>query len=311
MNVIRIDDSALSRVEWLWQQSRHLYQNVAHEDLVGLLRRQIAVLGMEHGQDQGFLCIQSEKRPITLPSGAPNRAYIRAAALTRGKSPTVHVPELIRAAEAYMPEYAPAHLLTVYGDVEWLTRALYHANFTIAEEVQFFALSNLQQWHPPQTVQRVTEANHDLHLRPCHPDDLAILAYLDAHTFTPLWHFGQEGLRELLFTSRLHVATVHGQLVGYTALSYTNKRAHLARLAVHPQWQGQGYGHLLLSDVLLDAQREGINVVMLNTQIHNQRAQQLYRAYGFRPTGQIVPVLAKLVGNCGNTDLHDLIVGAL
>jgi len=300
MTTIRIYDSAMAQVQQLWQQSRHLYRNIAQEDLPALLRNQIAILGTQAKQDWGFLCIQAEKRPLTLPATAPNRAYIRAVALARGTSPTLRVPELLVAAETHLPTYATAHLLTVYGDHEWLNRALYHADFTLAEEVQFLALPKLQRWQPPHDHSTTERHCDGVALRPCRPDDLAVLAHLDAHTFTPLWHFGESGLQELLFTSRLQVATVNENVVGYTAISYSNDNAHLARLAVHPQWQGQGFGHILLRDALADAKGQGIHTVMLNTQVHNQRAQQLYRAYGFRPTGQIVPVLAKLVQSSGN-----------
>jgi len=310
MTVIRIDDSALAQVEVLLQQSRHLYQNIAREDLIGLLRRQIAVLGTDSKRDWGFLCLQAEQRPSTLPANAPDRAYIRAVALMRGVSPNSGVPALMDAAERYLATYAPAHLLTVYGDHDWLNRALYDAGFTIAEEVQFLALPRLQRWQPPAT-NADSKQHHDVLLRPCQPHDLPELAQLDARTFTPLWHFDGVGLRELLFAGRLQVATLREAIIGYTAISFNNGHAHLARLAVHPQWQGHGFGHLLLKDTLLAAQREGINTVMLNTQVHNQRAQQLYRNYGFRPTGQVVPVLAKLVGDSLDMDLQGLIVGAV
>ncbi len=311
MTITRIDATRIAQVEQLWQRSRHLYQNIAHEDLPALLTKQIALLSEEEGEAWGFLCLQSEKRPTTLPAVAPNRAYLRAVALARGYSPSADIPRLITAAEAYLAEYAPAHLVTVYGDHSWLNRALVEAGYTVAEEVQFLALAHLRRWQPPRLSSDRAQGIRALQLRPCQPDDLPILAHLDAHTFTPLWHFGIDGLRELLFTSRLQVATINDALVGYTAISYREGSAHLARLAVHPQWQGQGLGHALLLDVLLDAQREGIDTVMLNTQVHNTRAERLYRSYGFRPTNQIVPVLAKLVGESRGQDLHSLIVGPL
>ncbi|MCB0106100.1 MAG: GNAT family N-acetyltransferase, partial [Caldilineaceae bacterium] len=280
-------------------------------DLATMLRRQVEVLGAEQRHDWGFLCIQSEKRPTTLPIAAPNRAYIRAVALARTASPALDVPALMAVAEEHLSAYAPAHLLTVYGDHDWLNRALYHVGFTIAEDVQFFALAKLQRWRPPALTKAAGKAAVAVVMRPCMPDDLPVLAYLDAQTFTPLWHFGTDNLQELLFASRLQVATVDEILVGYSAISYTSGSAHLARLAVHPQWQGQGYGHLLLRDALLDAQQHGVNTVMLNTQVHNHRSQQLYRSYGFRPTGQVVAVLAKLIGANANIDLQKLIVGAI
>ncbi len=312
MTITRIDATRIAQVEQFWQRSRHLYQNVSQEDLPALLTNQIVLLGEEAGRIWGLLALQSEKRPATLPATAPTRAYIRTVALAQGSALTTAVPQLMAAAEAYLPAYAPAHLITIYGEQSWLNRALYHAGFTIAEEVQFFALAHVQRWQPPQ---QVTERAAQIErralfvLRPCHPNDLAVLAELDAQSFTPLWHFGAEGLHELLFTSRFQVATLNDNLIGYTAMTYRGGSAHLARLAVHPQWQGQGFGHALLLDALLDAKRERVNTVMLNTQVHNRRAQQLYRSYGFRPTNQVIPVLAKLVGTNMGQDLHSLIVG--
>ncbi|MCB0080034.1 MAG: GNAT family N-acetyltransferase, partial [Caldilineaceae bacterium] len=99
----------------------------------------------------------------------------------------------------------------------------------------------------------------------------------------------------LLFAGRLQVATIDGEPVGYSAFSHRGRDGHLARLAVHPDWQGQGLGHLLLADVLQAAKAAGVQQVMLNTQVDNQRGQHLYRAYGFRPTGEVVPVLGKLI----------------
>jgi ribosomal-protein-alanine N-acetyltransferase len=86
-------------------------------------------------------------------------------------------------------------------------------------------------------------------------------------------------------------------LVGYTALTSGADSAHLARLAIHPDWQGRGWGKVLLYDALHYAQTAGIQTVMLNTQVHNRPAQQLYRAIGFRPTGRITPVLTRFIAN--------------
>jgi ribosomal-protein-alanine N-acetyltransferase len=295
MTITRINASHLAQVEDLWQRSRLLYQNIGHEDLPVLLNKQIALLAEEHGRAWGFFCLQAEKRPPTLPAAAPNRAYIRAVAIARGRDARVEVPRLMSAVTAYLPAYAPTHLVTVYGDHDWLNAALRRADFAVAEEVQFLALDRLQRWQPPRRAHYGGTAL-PYQLRPCTVDDLAPLAVLDAAAFTPLWHFGQEGLHELLFTNRLQLLTIGEELIGYTAIARREGSAHLARLAVHPRWQGMGLSHLLLRDALLDAQRHGVQTVMLNTQIHNGRAQQLYRTYGFRPTGQVVPVLARVVG---------------
>ena len=295
MSIVRIDASRIAQVEQLWQRSRFFYQNIGWEDLPNLLTNQIALLAEEQGRHWGFLCIQSEKRPSTLPEMAANRAYIRAVAVAQGRRPTQDLPQLIAVACTYLPAYAPTHALTVYGDQPWLNNALYYAGFTIVEEVQFLTLPHLQRWQPNAALMKRAQPPL-LQLRPCHPDDLLALAYLDAESFTPVWHFDINGLRELAFAGRLQVACIDGVLVGYSATSYHDENAHLARLAVHPQQQGKGIGHALLLDALQAAKGEGARTVKLNTQVHNQRAQQLYRSFGFRPTRQIVPVLGKRIG---------------
>ncbi len=300
MSIVRIDASRANEVEDFFQRSRHLYRNVAPEDLPTLLNAGIALLGVEEGSIWGILCIDVEERPATLPATAANRAMVRAAALARGRSPSRDIAALIAAATTLLPTYAPAHRLTVYGNQEWLNRALHHAAFTVAEAVQFLALARLQRWEPSAQL-RAQQARHAqqhqaLQLRPCQIDDLTTLAVVDAQIFSPLWHFGSDSLRELLFTGPVTLATVQGEVVGYSAVAHYDGRAQLSRLGVHPDWQGQGLGYLLLWHVMQSARAAGLHNVLLNTQVDNQHAQRLYRAFDFYPTGEVVPILSRDVG---------------
>lgn len=290
MSMIRIDATQVSQVRRLWQRSRHLYHNLGAEDLTALLSKQVALLAEERGQPWGFICFQEEPRPVTLPSTAPNRVYLRALALTRGRTPAVYVTELVEAAVSHLRPSPQGARLIAYADADWLRMPLFQAGFTLAEEVQFLEFSQVQRWRPSAGATQPS-----LHLRPGEVTDLQALAVLDAATFIPLWHLDATTLHELLQTSRLQLARVEGELVGYTALTTTDKNAHLARIAVHPQFQRRGIGKFLLEDALRYAQAEGVETVLLNTQVHNHTAQHLYRAVGFRPTGRITPVLTKRV----------------
>lgn len=296
MTITRIHANRIGQVQRFWQRSRYLYQNIAPEDLATLLEHQIAVVGEDRGRIWGFLCLQAEERPPTLPATAPNRAYIRAVALAAGYNPVRAVGQLFSTAATYLSDYALAHQVTIYGDQAWLNRALFELGFTVVEEVQFLALARLQRWQPPalETGQELKAIAFQL--RSGSPDDLETLAALDASTFTPLWHFGRTGLQDLLFLGRLAVAADHGAVVGYSAISVRDNSAHLSRLAVHPARQGEGIGRALLVDALSYAKAAGARSVMLNTQVNNTRAERLYRMHGFRPTRQIVPVLELLVG---------------
>ncbi len=65
-------------------------------------------------------------------------------------------------------------------------------------------------------------------------------------------------------------------------------RAHINRIAVHPDQQGHGIGTLLLRNALPTLWQYGAERVTLNTQTDNRYSQRLYRRFGFEPTGDLV-----------------------
>jgi ribosomal-protein-alanine N-acetyltransferase len=176
---------------------------------------------------------------------------------------------------------ATARLLIAYGGEPWFNRSLLAAGCTLAEEVIFFALSDLQQAArafapgPPADTPR-----------PLAPSELPALAALDAACFNVLWHMGVADLRQLLLFGRLTVVERNGAPVGYLALTVKEGVAQIARLAVHPAWSGHGIGRRLLADGLAAAAEQGCTGAVLNTQADNRRSQALYRSFGFHPTGE-------------------------
>ena len=93
--------------------------------------------------------------------------------------------------------------------------------------------------------------------------------------------------------SRLVVLEVDGKLVGYTCIDLQGSRLQIARLAVDPLYQGQGYGRHLLADALDYALANGIETIGLNTQWQNLASQRLYQGFGFRAVGRRIPVMIK------------------
>ena len=63
------------------------------------------------------------------------------------------------------------------------------------------------------------------------------------------------------------------------------------RLAVRPQAQGQGIGVRLLAEVVAFARQQNADLLTLNTQAYNHRAQMLYEKFGFLLTDESQPVL--------------------
>jgi [ribosomal protein S18]-alanine N-acetyltransferase len=81
------------------------------------------------------------------------------------------------------------------------------------------------------------------------------------------------------------VAADDGGLTGYAGLMVAGAQADVLTLAVAADRWGQGTGSALLEALLAEAARRGCTEVFLEVRIDNDRAQRLYRRYGFTQIG--------------------------
>jgi [ribosomal protein S18]-alanine N-acetyltransferase len=292
MGIVRATRYDEVGVRNLLRSGRHIHADFGVEDLPSLLARETAVVGKDRTV-WGFAAVQIEDRPATLPAFALTRAHVRAVALAHGLSPAQRVPELMLALiDQLAADGDPLQVLS-YGGEPWLAAPLLQVGFSEVDRVQFYELEGLTR--RAANLDQVAAAELRLACRA----DLAGLAGLDATAFPPLWHFGQRDLLELFVRSRLQLATVDGQLAGYSAvMTNSSYEAQLARLAVHPDFQRQGIGRQLLVDAIVYAADQAFGVLVLNTQTDNTRSQKLYQGVGFRPFGRAIPVLATKVAAC-------------
>jgi ribosomal-protein-alanine N-acetyltransferase len=58
--------------------------------------------------------------------------------------------------------------------------------------------------------------------------------------------------------------------------------AHIATLAVHPDYRNRGIATRLIESVLLEAEEKGARKAMLEVRTSNQAAQSLYQKFGFQ-----------------------------
>ncbi len=136
------------------------------------------------------------------------------------------------------------------------------------------------------------------HLRPARPADLPLVEEIDAASFPLLWRYPLPML-EATFqsSSRLTVAELDRRPVGYQLSTQEGNEGQITRLAVLPEYRRQGIGSRLLADTLATFRRGRVRRILLNTQSDNLPAQKLYERFGFRPTGEEMPVLEKpLIG---------------
>lgn len=122
----------------------------------------------------------------------------------------------------------------------------------------------------------------DHRLRRAGRRDLTRIVAIDNAAFQPFWRLDADGLREAeraTPASRLRLA-VDGS--GYALVGRAGDRGYIQRLAVTPDAQGQGLGGALAVDGLRWLRRWRVREALVNTQVSNGRAVDLYQRLGFR-----------------------------
>jgi len=75
------------------------------------------------------------------------------------------------------------------------------------------------------------------------------------------------------------------QLLGYFVAMLGVEEAHLLNITVAPEFQRQGWAHVLLDALALWARGQGAQWLWLEVRVGNERARQVYEKYGFRRVG--------------------------
>jgi ribosomal-protein-alanine N-acetyltransferase len=116
-------------------------------------------------------------------------------------------------------------------------------------------------------------------------DRLDEMLAIDAAAFSPFWRFDRHGLSEALdATGRSTVFIIRdpeGCAAAFAIVGFGNAISYLQRVAVHPDWQGEGMGRSLVRVAARKARSAGASVMLLNTQLDNLPAIALYEIEGY------------------------------
>ena len=128
-------------------------------------------------------------------------------------------------------------------------------------------------------------------LRPMALSDLPEVYILDGFAFDHLWQNSLDGLTLALNQAAYAtVLEVGNRIIAYQISTPTSFGAHLARLAVLPDFQRQHLGSILVRNLQEYFREKGFETVSVNTQDDNQASLALYRKMGFHLTGKSFPV---------------------
>jgi [ribosomal protein S18]-alanine N-acetyltransferase len=138
-------------------------------------------------------------------------------------------------------------------------------------------------------------------IRPMAAPDLPAVVAIDKASFTLPWP--ANSYRFELFEnpgSLLYVAEIPGkpeigdvapsngksQIIGMIVVWVIIDEAHIATIAVHPDYRGQGIAQELLSTALIESIRKGVRSATLEVRQHNGPAQRLYQRFHFVEVGR-------------------------
>ncbi len=127
--------------------------------------------------------------------------------------------------------------------------------------------------------------------------DVSRVLEVDHAAFDPFWQLGTRGIDEAVAATPQSRYRVTGRPVtGYIICGYALRSGYIQRLAVHPDAQGAGVGRGLLLDALRWLSRRQVRVVLVNTQLRNNRAVSLYESLGFELQDDGLSVLVHEAG---------------
>ncbi len=128
-------------------------------------------------------------------------------------------------------------------------------------------------------------------IRPMEESDLELVAELDRIAFEPIWVNPPDKVK-LAYAQAEHATVVEleDRIVGYEMTTANHISAHLARIAIHPDFQHRHIGSNLIKEMFGYFIRKGISQISVNTQSTNFASLALYKSLGFELTGETFPV---------------------
>lgn len=127
--------------------------------------------------------------------------------------------------------------------------------------------------------------DHRLQIIPASQNDLAELLQLEQKVYHEQPWDARAFASELRKNDTIYLTVYEAEkLLALIGARFTPLEAHITNIMVDPAYQNMGIGHFLLDIIMDRAKANGCKVVSLEVRADNEKAQALYREYGFQPT---------------------------
>jgi len=166
-------------------------------------------------------------------------------------------------------------------------------------------LLKIQRWQNcQQVIQLKWGSNPDIlgspkpkspiSLRKMRRGEIAKIYEIDSACFDPIWQHSKSALERAYDQAAYATVAIYNQeIVGYQISTLAKDNAHLARLAVLPQYQHQHIGQYLVINQLQYFTDKGIDNLTVNTQHDNLSSINLYKKLGYKKEERSFPIFIK------------------
>jgi len=142
------------------------------------------------------------------------------------------------------------------------------------------------------TYSKLPKGYQEPKYRPMSLEDIPRVREIDSLSFSLPWpeksyHFElTENPSTLALVVEIVPKDCDPVIIGMSVVWIINDEAHIATIAIHPEFRCFGYGKNLLTETLRQSIQRGAHLATLEVRESNQTAQQLYRSFGFIIIGQ-------------------------
>jgi ribosomal-protein-alanine N-acetyltransferase len=145
--------------------------------------------------------------------------------------------------------------------------------------------------HPPDSSNLKPAGPLDCRFRPMGIEDLDQVVAIDRLSFSMPWPVSSyrfellENPMSLLWVAEVEPAGEPAKIVGVIVVWLILDEAHIATLAVLPEYRDKGFGSGLIVEGMKEAIRKGAHSATLEVRAGNLKAQSLYRRFGYKVVG--------------------------
>jgi ribosomal protein S18 acetylase RimI-like enzyme len=220
---------------------------------------------------------------LACPPDPPSIAWLRLFAVSARTTPSEAWKVLWPAAEEQLAEKVNQVVaIPLYG---WFNELLSASQFEHVHNVVVL------EWEPEFEKSLLNQGEQVADVRAMRNEDLASVLAVDNGGFPPLWQHSLETIQmAFAHCSNATIIEVEGEVAAYQISTISGQGLHLARLAVHPKWQGKHFAQSLVHKLQSEVGQLQKQRLTVNTQDINKPSLALYEKAGFKFTNESFPV---------------------